>query len=162
MTFRPYADNVLIVLEPEPTETKSGLAMVRLRGPGARYSRTARVVATGPGYFDERLQRFIPNQIQAGERVIVDALAGQDYSLDLTVPRHNKGIEFQELLGERGQFRVVREQEILAVISDEAVIGDAVPTAQGARFVDLSDELERSMNAKLLDDMARARITAAE
>ena len=120
MSFRPYADNVLIVLEPEPTQTETGLHMVRLRGPGARYSRTARVIASGPGYFDERLQRFVENTVRAGERVIVDAHAGQDYALDLTVPRHNKPTEFAELFGERGEFRVVREQEILGVI-DEGV-----------------------------------------
>lgn len=129
MTLRPYADNVILVLEPEPTLTKSGLSMVRQRGPGARYSRTAKVVSSGPGYWDERRLMFIPNEVRAGERVIVDALAGQNYDMDLTVPRHNKPTEFAELCGERGEFRIVREQEILAVISDEAVIGDAVPTA---------------------------------
>ncbi len=129
MSLRAYADNVVLVLEPEPTETVSGIAMVRQRGPGARYSRTARVVSSGPGYWDERRLCFIPNEVKAGERVVVDALAGQNYELDLTAPRHNKPTEFQELCGERGEFRIVREQEILAVIADGAVVGDALPTA---------------------------------
>lgn len=161
MTLRPYADNVILVLEPEPTKTQSGLAMVRLRGPGARYSRTARVVSSGPGYWDERRLRFIPNEVRAGERVVVDALAGQNYDLDLTAPRHNKPTEFQELCGEKGEFRIVREQEILAVIADGAVLGDAVPTAQAPRIVDLSDEPERAMTDKLCADMQRA-MPAAE
>lgn len=129
MTIRAYADNVILVLEPEPTKTKSGLSMVHLRGPSARFTRTARVVSSGPGYWDERRLKFIPNEVVAGERVVIDALAGQNYDMDLTAPRHNKPTEFQELCGEKGEFRVVRQDEILAVINDEAVLGDAVPTA---------------------------------
>jgi len=36
--------------------------------------------------------------------------------MDLTVPRHNKSAEFQDLFGDAGEFRIVREQEILAVV----------------------------------------------
>jgi uncharacterized cupin superfamily protein len=41
------------------------------------------------------------------------------------VPRSNKSAEFQELFGDRGQFRIVREQEILAVLE-----GDVAVTAE--------------------------------
>jgi hypothetical protein len=61
----------------------------------------------------------VPNTVKVGDRVIVDALAGQNYALDLSVPRHNKTQEFQELFGDRGEFRIVREEEILGVLVDE-------------------------------------------
>ena len=113
MTFRAYADNVVIELEPAQTETASGIALVP-GGARARDHRTARVIASGPGY---RLGSgaFVPNEVRVGDRVLVDALCGQNYDMDLTVPRHNKSSEFQELFGDRGHFRIVREQEILAV-----------------------------------------------
>jgi co-chaperonin GroES (HSP10) len=115
MTFKAYADNVVIVLEPLPTETASGIAMVRTSAKGARESRTARVVASGPGY-RTRLGALVPNELKEGDRVVVDALAGQNYALDLTIPRHNKNNEFQELFGERGEFRIIRQDEALAVL----------------------------------------------
>lgn len=116
--MKAYADNVIIVLEPLPTETASGIAMVRMNK-NTKESRTARVVASGPGYTNAR-GVFVPNEVKPGDRVIVDALAGQHYQLDLTVPRHNKSSEFQELFGERGEFRIVREQEILGIVEDDA------------------------------------------
>jgi co-chaperonin GroES (HSP10) len=118
VTTRAYADNVIIVLEPLPTETASGIALVNM-GRNNKGHRTARVIASGPGYTSQR-GVFIPNETRAGDRVIVDALAGQHYQMDLTVPRHNKTSEFQELFGEKGEWRIVREQEILGVLEDEA------------------------------------------
>jgi hypothetical protein len=64
----------------------------------------------------------VPNTVQPGDRVIVDARAGQNYDMDLTTPRHNKPTEFQELVGERGEFRIVREEEILAVIEEDVAL----------------------------------------
>jgi co-chaperonin GroES (HSP10) len=132
MTFRAYADNVVLAFEPRETETASGLSIVHSGKSGAREHRTAKVVASGPGYWQtmgkvDKLGRyekgfrrvFVPNTVKVGDRVIVDALAGQDYALDLNVPRHNKAQEFQELFGDRGEFRIVREEEILAVLVDE-------------------------------------------
>ena len=119
MTFRAYQDNVIIVLDPLETETASGLALVHNRRPGAREQRTARVLASGPGYFT-KLGALVPNTVKAGDRVMVDAVAGQNYDMDLTVPRHNKSPGFDGLFGDRGEFRIVREQEILAVFEDEA------------------------------------------
>lgn len=115
--IRAYADNVVIRLEPLPTETASGLAIVRTKT-GAREHRRATVLASGPGFRD-RHGFLVPNEVKPGDVVLVDALAGQDYSLDLSVPRHNKSSEFQDLLGERGEFRIVREQEILAVVEQD-------------------------------------------
>jgi co-chaperonin GroES (HSP10) len=111
MTFRPYADNVVLTLEPIETTTASGIALV----PHKPKHRTARVVFSGAGFWT-RLNAFIPNESEPGQRVIVDALAGQNYDLDLTIPRHNKLSEFEELFGEKGEFRIVRQDDILGTI----------------------------------------------
>jgi len=113
-------DNVILVLEPQPTQTASGLSIVHNRSPGAREHRTAKVLASGPGYKRGCCGAFVENQVKPGDRVIVDALAGQNFAFDLTAPRQNKSAEFQELVGERGEFRIVRHDEILAII-DECV-----------------------------------------
>lgn len=127
MSIRAFHDNVFLVIEPDETVTASGLHIVtddkkaRLRG------RVARVIASGPGYYRSarRLladrtysaptEVFVPNETKPGDRVIVDASSHQDYRLDLNIPRHNLSAEFKELLGEKGEFLAVREEEILAV-----------------------------------------------
>lgn len=133
--IRPTQDNVLIVLEPLPKETASGIAMVHdMSKVKAHASRYARVIASGPGYY--RPQRallagrvyteatgvLVPNETRPGDRVLVDALAGQNYDFDLTAPRNNVGNEFVDLLdGRPGDYRIVREQEILGIVyEDEA------------------------------------------
>ena len=129
MTFRAYADNVVLALEPRPTQTASGLHTPHSGESGAREHRIARVVQSGPGYWTRMGKRdargmyatgwrdvFVANTVKPGDRVIVDALAGQDYAMDLTIPRHNKSQEFQVLFGDRGEFRIVREEEILGVL----------------------------------------------
>jgi co-chaperonin GroES (HSP10) len=123
VTFRAYADNVVLQFEPRPEQTASGLALVHSGKNGAREHRTAVVKSSGPGYWQlfkgagGAIRRvFVPNTVKVGDRVIVDALAGQDYAMDLSVPRHNKSQEFQELFGARGEFRIVREEEILGVL----------------------------------------------
>jgi len=122
VTFRAYADNVVLQFEPRETQTASGLTLVHSGKNGAREHRTARVIQSGPGYWhlfgsSQRTHRvFVPNEVKVDDRVIVDALCGQDYSMDLSVPRHNKSAEFQELFGDKGEFRIVREEEILGVL----------------------------------------------
>ena len=126
--IRAYHDNVIIRLEPRETETKSGIAMVRSGKPGARGYRTAIVVAVGPGHYTgcrscggER-GAFIPTDVQVGQRVIVDELAGQNYDMDLTVTRSNKSPEFDAIGDERGHFRIIREAEIVAVVESGAEV----------------------------------------
>jgi co-chaperonin GroES (HSP10) len=123
--IKPYADNCVIELEPLPTVSESGLALVHTRAPGAREHRTARVLASGPGYFT-RLGALVPNTVKPGDRVVVDAMAGDrvKWDMDLTAPRQNAIPEMDHLLGERGAFRVVRESEILAVVQEEAVAAE--------------------------------------
>ena len=128
MSLKPYQDNVIVVFEPEPTETASGLAVVHGRRNYTRSARAARVYASGPGYWTEPSYHhpqgvFIPNEAKPGDRVLVSAVAGQDYSLDLSCPRHNKPSEFEDICGVKGEFRIIREQEILAVIGDDVDIG---------------------------------------
>lgn len=133
--IRPTSDNVLIVLEPLPTESAGGLTLVNLKDPRAhaRASRTARVIAVGPGYwkttrrllgnrtYTEPTEVFVPTEVVAGDRVIVDANPGQDYRLDINIPRQNINAEFVELLGAKAEFRMVRESgEIYAVLDDVA------------------------------------------
>jgi len=125
--IRPLADNVVIRLEPLETETASGIALV----PGKRDRRghrTAIVIASGPGHYRQVRRTlgdgtpyttdgpFVPNEVKPGDRVVVDALAGQNYDLDINIPRHNKGAEFAAIADARGEFRIVREQEILGVV----------------------------------------------
>jgi co-chaperonin GroES (HSP10) len=114
--LRAYADNVVVVLETPPDVTASGLHLPQNRQERRTGARRARVVAVGPGH-SRPSGVFIPTQVKEGETVLVDAMAGQDYTMDLTVPRHNKAVEWGDA---RGQFRIVREDEILGVVEQEA------------------------------------------
>lgn len=124
--IRAYADNVIIVLEPLPTQSAGGLHLPQQASRGARGSRTARVIASGPGHHRQRKGgansttdgAFVPNETKPGDRVLVDAAAGQDYAMDITVPRHNKSHGFEELFGDRGEFRIIREAEVLGILEN--------------------------------------------
>lgn len=119
-------DNVLVLLEPKPTETASGIQLVNIKGPGAREHRTAKVIAVGPGHYPGckacggTRGNFIPTTLQPGDRVIVDAQCGSKWDLDVSSVRHNDRADFDELLGERGEHRVIREAEALGILEDEA------------------------------------------
>lgn len=115
--MRPYADNVLIYLEPLETMTASGLHLPQQSRAGARGSRFARVLASGPGHYRQGKSGangthdtvFVANETQEGDRVLVDAQAGQAWEAEMSMPRHNKGGDF-------GDSRIVRESEILAIL----------------------------------------------
>lgn len=114
--LRAYADNVVIKLLPLPQQTTSGLLHLPQTAKASRTgTREAEVMAVGPGHHNPR-GLFIKTAVRVGETVLVDALAGQDYRLDLTVPRHNKATEWVDA---RGEFRIVREDEILCVVERE-------------------------------------------
>lgn len=125
--LRMTQDNVLIVFKPLP-KMANGLHLPD-RKVSNREAREATVVAVGPGAWrrinkraaegmptTDELYKFVPTEVKAGDTVFVDAVAGQDYRLDLDVPRHNKGAQFEELCGEGGEFRIVREDEIHFVV----------------------------------------------
>jgi co-chaperonin GroES (HSP10) len=118
--IRPLADNVVLRFLPAPAETVSAggiIAPVAIKARNRRGIRVAEVLASGPGYWDRNGRgKFIPNEVAAGELVLVDESAGQDYSLDLNVPRHNKA---QEWADDRGNFRVVRHDEIHGVVEGD-------------------------------------------
>lgn len=123
--FRPYEDNVLIRLEPLPDKSESGLVHVVQREARRRGTRTAVVVAVGPGTrgipcFSHPQGALLPMLTRPGDRVLVDALAGQgwDPRVDRRVPRHN-GTKGELALGP-AEYRVVRESgEILAVLEQD-------------------------------------------
>jgi chaperonin GroES len=118
--IRAYADNVVLKFLPRPKKTAGGLIHIPDTVAESRVgTREAEVMAVGPGH-TTRQGKFIPTCVQVGELVLVDALAGQNYDLDLTAPRHNKPTEWAD---ERGEMRIVREDEILCVIER----GDTIP-----------------------------------
>ncbi len=108
--FRCYQDNVLLRFEAAAKMSAGGLHLPDTRR--GEKTREATVVAVGPGHVN-RAGRFVETSVKPGERVLVDAQAGQNYELDLSVPRHNKPTEWA---GDDGDFRIVREEEILAVL----------------------------------------------
>lgn len=111
--IRPVADNVILRFKPRPAQTQSGLIHIPQTVTESRVgTREAEVLAVGPGHWTPQ-GKFIPTSVAAGETVLVDALAGQNYDMDLSVPRHNKPTEWGD---EHGAFRIVREAEILCVL----------------------------------------------
>lgn len=120
------SDNILIRIEPPPSETASGIAIVHTRAPGVREHREAVVIAVGPGHYPGckscggAKPTFIPTTLRAGDRIVVDAMAGQSYDFDVSAVRSREKTEFDELGGERALFRVIREGEALAVLSEDA------------------------------------------
>jgi co-chaperonin GroES (HSP10) len=112
--IRAIQDNVVVKFVPRPAVTSGGLHIPQTAGARKTGVREAEVMAVGPGHFrDSGHGGFVPTSVRVGETVLVDELAGQDYRLDLNVPRHNKGAGFGD---ERGEFRIVREDEIHAVV----------------------------------------------
>lgn len=108
-------DNVIVRLLPRETKTPGGLFIPdTAKGPNAKQTVMAEVVASGPGW---RMRNgrgpLVPNETRPGDIVMIDALAGQDYKLDLNVPRQNKGADWAD---DAGEFRIVREDEIHGVV----------------------------------------------
>lgn len=111
--IRAVQDNVILRFLPPPTKAPGGLLFIPDTTRPEPTTR-AEVVAVGPGYYrDSGHGRFIPTTVRPGEIVLVERRAGQDYALDINVPRTNKETGWAD---EHGNFRVVREDEILAVI----------------------------------------------
>ena len=130
MSVRMTQDNCLIVLEPAPTETASGIAMVHTRAPGAKEHRTARVLSVGPGHHPGckscggQRSAFIPTTLVAGDRILVSATCGHKWDMDVSAVRQNEHSDFDNILGERGEFRIIREAEAHAVLTDEQVAAE--------------------------------------
>jgi co-chaperonin GroES (HSP10) len=126
VSIRCLADNALILLEPKPTETASGIQLVHMKGPGAREHRTAKVIAVGPGHHPGckscggSRSTFIPTTLKPGDRIVVDALCGNKWNMDVSSVRQNERTDFDSMLGERGDYRVIREAEALCLVEDES------------------------------------------
>lgn len=114
MSFRCYQDNVVLRFVARASMTASGLHLPDTRQ--GEKTREAVVMAVGPGHRN-RGGHFVATTVQVGARVLVDARAGQNYDLDLSVPRHNKPTEWADGSGE---FRIVREEEILCDLGADA------------------------------------------
>lgn len=115
-TIRARQDNVILRFLPEATVSQGGISLPQNLKINRRGVRRAEVIASGPGYFDRNGRgKFIPNEVVAGDIVLVDAIAGQDFALDINVPRQNKEAGWAD---DRGDFRIVRHDEIHAVVQD--------------------------------------------
>ena len=112
--IRCYADNLAVVFEPEAKLSAGGLHIPdQAKRDAARW---AQVMAVGPGHTNHR-GVLIPTTVKAGQFVLVDRLAGQDYAWDLNVPRQNKkGCGWEE---EGREWRMVREDECIAVMDPD-------------------------------------------
>lgn len=116
MSLRAYMDNVIVRLLPRDTMTKSGLLHIpdNAGKPNGKQTVLAKVIASGPGW---RMRNgrgpLVANETKPGDTVLIDALAGQDFAYDLNVPRQNKDAGWAD---ERGEFRIVREDEIHGVV----------------------------------------------
>jgi co-chaperonin GroES (HSP10) len=122
--IKPQQDNVVVQFLPL---LKSVGAILLPGNVKPEKTLKARVVAVGPGHYDRGGRGpFIPTTVEVGDIVLVDRQAGQDYCLDINVPRQNKGAEFAD--GE-DNFRVVREDEILAIVDDDPVLDEVADKA---------------------------------
>jgi co-chaperonin GroES (HSP10) len=111
--IRAIQDNVIIRFLPPPKKTGGGILFMPDTAKPEKTLR-AEVIAVGPGHYrDNGHGKFIPTTLVAGEIVLVDRQAGQDYCLDVNTPRQNKDAEWADKFG---NFRVVREDEVLAVV----------------------------------------------
>lgn len=115
-SLRAHQDNVVLLFEPA-----SSLSTVLHVMESKPKHRLARVMLSGPGYITKH-GVLVENTVRERDRVVVDAIAGQDYALDINIPRHNAKSEFESMFGNSGNFRVVREQEILGVIEPDVKV----------------------------------------
>jgi len=114
MGIRAVQDNVVVRFLPRPEVTAGGIHIPQTATRRKTGVREAEVVAVGPGHHrDSGFGAFIPTTVRVGETVLVDEFAGQDYSLDNYRPRQNKGSDLGDA---RGELRIVREDEIHAVV----------------------------------------------
>jgi co-chaperonin GroES (HSP10) len=130
-------DNVLIAFDKLEEKTSSGVII-----PGFEYvtdgkhkgekqsrhtlNRWATVLSVGPGHnpgckkCGNVRKTFIPTQVKVGDRVLVPANTGEDYSLDVSAPRHHtQEHKFSAFEGyENAELRIVREGQIMAIAEE--------------------------------------------
>lgn len=128
--IRMRDDNVLIAFEPLEEKTVGGIIM-----PDFEYSdkgkkekrhvlsRKARVLSVGPGHYPGCKKcggvkcTFIPTELKPGDVVQVPANTGEDYSMDISAPRHHTDEHKFEDFGEfaNREMRILREGQVLGV-----------------------------------------------
>ena len=129
--LRPIRDNVLILLDTDkPGVTASGIALVHIDAKSKAYAhRRGTVLAVGPGYYRSRVIApaskgrdaatvetgvLVEPGVVKGDRVIVRATAGDDYSY----AKNQALADMFGLTGDTWECRMVRGDEILAVIEE--------------------------------------------
>lgn len=126
---RLLQDNVWIRILPEKERTAGGIYIPKTVSHAPTGVARAEVLAVGPGRYRSYKSRgagtlaahtvetgtLIQMAVKVGDVVVVDRLCGQDYAFDISVPRHNKGADWAD---DRGEFRIVREDEIHCVDDD--------------------------------------------
>lgn len=115
-SLRAHQDNVVLAFE--PAESMSTVLHIMESKPKHRL---ARVMLSGIGYVTKH-GVLVENTVRERDRVVVDAMAGQDYALDINVPRHNAKSDFESMFGHSGNFRVVRQDEILGIIEPDVKV----------------------------------------
>jgi chaperonin GroES len=100
-TLAPIADNVWIEPDAEPKTTKGGLLLPDT----ARKVKPQRgkVLAVGPGRFNDALGALVPMTVQVGDYVLFKRYGGSE-------------IQDEEMKTDEEYYRVMREDEILGVI----------------------------------------------
>jgi len=125
VNIRPVADNVVVELLPAEQVTRDGIVIPdTARKPEISVIR-ARVVASGPGHYRSKstgcggrasVGQLVPNETKPGDLVIIDRMAGQNYDWDLSAPRRNGDVSWND---HSGEFRIVREEQIHAIIDGD-------------------------------------------
>lgn len=121
--LRMYADNVLCLPDwlrdrRKERTTPGGIVLPASEKPADIDAVMATVIAAGPGWYDEKIvhneglrghkqpkpsRRFVPCEVRAGDRVLVDhAISGDPYIIS--------GVEH----------RIVRAENIIGVVEEEA------------------------------------------
>lgn len=110
---RPIQDRVFVEVDQQDSNITTGGIVVIEHNPAQK--RTGRILASGPGYHDEK-GRFIPNTLKPGDRVVLGSYAGTEITL------------------EGKTFRVMREGDIAGLVDEDVdVISTPLPTRRDRR-----------------------------
>lgn len=110
---RPIQDRIFVEIEQNDSNVSTGGIQIIEYNPIQK--RTGRVLASGPGYYDQK-GRFVPNTLKVGDRVLIGSYAGTE-------------IDF-----EGKTVRVLREGDIAALVPEDInVEGHVLPRRRASR-----------------------------
>lgn len=123
IAFEPLEEKVNGIILPDFSYIESGKHVGKTEKRHT-LSRKARVLSVGPGHYPGCKKcggvkcTFIPTELKVGDRVIVPANTGEDYSMDISAPRHHTTEhKFSSFEGvENAEMRILREGQVLAVV----------------------------------------------